>query len=144
MVKHLFPGEPQRLTRFRNRFSRPLYPGQEALVERTEQALATGAPTIAVSCPFCMTMLTDGTKAKDMDEKVKIRDLAELVAELPQQDEVAERHGPRQQRRELRPQIVPLAHQSCSSPTLRRCSTEPSCCVTVVTVPAATPSQQAT
>ena len=55
--------------------------GRRVNVERTEQALATGAPTIAVSCPFCMTMLTDGTKAKDMDERVKVRDLAELVAE---------------------------------------------------------------
>jgi NAD(P)-dependent dehydrogenase (short-subunit alcohol dehydrogenase family)/acyl dehydratase/putative sterol carrier protein len=27
VIKHLFPGEPERMTRFRNRFSRPLYPG---------------------------------------------------------------------------------------------------------------------
>jgi NAD(P)-dependent dehydrogenase (short-subunit alcohol dehydrogenase family)/acyl dehydratase/putative sterol carrier protein len=33
VVKHLFPGEPQRLTRFRNRFSRPLYPGQPIKVQ---------------------------------------------------------------------------------------------------------------
>lgn len=27
VIKHLFPGEPERMTRFRNRFSRALYPG---------------------------------------------------------------------------------------------------------------------
>jgi Fe-S oxidoreductase len=55
--------------------------GKRVNVERTEQALATGASTIAVGCPFCMTMITDGTKAKDVEEKVRVRDLAELVAE---------------------------------------------------------------
>jgi Fe-S oxidoreductase len=55
--------------------------GKRVNVERTEQALATGATTVAVGCPFCMTMMTDGTKAKGVDEKVKVKDLAELVAE---------------------------------------------------------------
>ncbi len=55
--------------------------GKRVNVERTEQALATGARTIAVGCPFCMTMLTDGTKAKEVDERVRVKDLAELVAE---------------------------------------------------------------
>ena len=55
--------------------------GKRVNVERTEQALATGASTIAVGCPFCMTMITDGTKAKDVEETVKVKDVAELVAE---------------------------------------------------------------
>jgi len=55
--------------------------GKRVNVERTEQALATGATTVAVGCPFCMTMITDGTKAKGVDEQVKVKDLAELVAE---------------------------------------------------------------
>lgn len=50
-------------------------------VERTEQALATGADTIAVGCPFCMTMIEDGVKSKDMGDKVKVRDVAEIVLE---------------------------------------------------------------
>ena len=50
-------------------------------IARTEQAMATGAKTVAVGCPFCMTMITDGTKAKDVEETMKVRDLAELVAD---------------------------------------------------------------
>ena len=59
--------------------------GKRVNIERTEQALATGASTVAVGCPFCMTMMTDGTKAKGVDDKVKVKDLAELVAERLQQ-----------------------------------------------------------
>jgi Fe-S oxidoreductase len=55
--------------------------GKRVNVERTEQALATGAKTVAVGCPFCMTMLTDGTKAKNVEDSVQVKDLAELVAE---------------------------------------------------------------
>jgi Fe-S oxidoreductase len=55
--------------------------GRRVNVERTEQAMATGATTVAVGCPFCMTMITDGTKAKDAEGAVKVRDVAELVAE---------------------------------------------------------------
>jgi Fe-S oxidoreductase len=55
--------------------------GRRVNVERTEQALATGAKTVAVGCPFCMTMMTDGTKAKNVEDEVRVADLAELVAE---------------------------------------------------------------
>jgi Fe-S oxidoreductase len=55
--------------------------GKRVNVERTEQALATGATTVAVGCPFCMTMMTDGTKVKAPDGDVQVKDLAELVAE---------------------------------------------------------------
>jgi heterodisulfide reductase subunit D len=54
--------------------------GKRVNVERTEQALATGAGTVAVGCPFCMTMMTDGTKTKDVEESLQVKDLAELVA----------------------------------------------------------------
>ena len=57
-------------------------PGKKDVnVERTEEALATGASTIAVACPFCMTMMTDGVKNKDMEATVMVKDLAELIAE---------------------------------------------------------------
>lgn len=47
---------------------------------RAEEVLGTKASTVAVSCPFCMTMLSDGLKAKGRED-VKVKDLAELVAE---------------------------------------------------------------
>lgn len=57
-------------------------PGKKEInIERTEEALSTGATTIAVACPFCMTMMTDGIKNKEREADVKVRDLAELIAE---------------------------------------------------------------
>ncbi len=57
-------------------------PGKKDInVDRAEEAIATGAKTIAVACPFCMTMLTDGVKSKDAESTVKVKDLAELIAE---------------------------------------------------------------
>jgi len=50
-------------------------------VERTEEALSTGATTIAVACPFCMTMMNDGVKSKMREADIVVKDLAELIAE---------------------------------------------------------------
>lgn len=56
-------------------------PGKkEVNVERTEEALGTGAGIIASACPFCMTMLSDGVKSKEKEEAVKVLDIAELIA----------------------------------------------------------------
>ena len=54
---------------------------KEVNIERTEEALQTGADTIAVACPFCMTMMSDGVKNKEKEASVKVKDLAELIAE---------------------------------------------------------------
>ena len=53
--------------------------GKRVNIARTEQALATHADIIASSCPFCMTMMTDGVKTKEMQDKVKVMDIAELM-----------------------------------------------------------------
>jgi Fe-S oxidoreductase len=47
--------------------------------KRTLQLLDTGAKTIASACPFCMTMLTDGLKSKNVEEQVRQLDVAELL-----------------------------------------------------------------
>jgi Fe-S oxidoreductase/nitrate reductase gamma subunit len=52
--------------------------GKRINAERAEEALATGATDIAVACPFCMTMLGDSVAARD--PKVRVRDIAEVVA----------------------------------------------------------------
>jgi heterodisulfide reductase subunit D len=49
-------------------------------IERTEEALSTGAKIIASACPFCMTMLSDGVKNKEKEAEVKVYDIAELIA----------------------------------------------------------------
>jgi len=54
---------------------------KEVNIERTEEALETKADTIAVACPFCMTMMSDGVKNKEKEGSVQVRDLAELIAE---------------------------------------------------------------
>ncbi len=57
-------------------------PGKkEVNVERTEDALSTGASIIAAACPFCMTMMRDGVKNKEKEESVQVMDLAELIAQ---------------------------------------------------------------
>jgi Fe-S oxidoreductase len=53
---------------------------KEINIERAEQALDTKAEIIAAACPFCNTMMTDGVKNKKQEEKVKIMDVAELIA----------------------------------------------------------------
>ena len=55
--------------------------GRKIYLERTEEALGTGADTIASACPFCMTMMTDGIKDKDKADEVKVKDIAEIVLE---------------------------------------------------------------
>ena len=54
--------------------------GKRINIERTEEALATNPDVIASACPFCMTMLTDGVKAKEA-ESVEVKDVAELILE---------------------------------------------------------------
>lgn len=49
--------------------------------ERTDQAIATGAKTIATGCPFCMTMMSDGIKDRGKEEEIAVKDIAEIVAE---------------------------------------------------------------
>jgi len=56
--------------------------GKRVNIDRTEEALACGPETIATACPFCLTMLTDGVKAKDADTTVHVRDVAEVLADL--------------------------------------------------------------
>ena len=49
-------------------------------IERTSEAISTGAQVIAAACPFCNTMLTDGVKSLEKDDSIQVLDIAELVA----------------------------------------------------------------
>ncbi len=55
-------------------------PGNKRInTERADEALSTGAEIIAVNCPFCLTMLEDGLKARDKQDEVMVYDLSELI-----------------------------------------------------------------
>jgi len=62
-------------------FKEPEKGNKDINIERTEEALQTGATIIAAACPFCMTMLSDGVKNKEQEHAVKVYDLAELIAQ---------------------------------------------------------------
>jgi Fe-S oxidoreductase len=53
--------------------------GERVNINRTNELLATGAHTIAVNCPFCATMITDGVKSADKAETVQVRDVSEVL-----------------------------------------------------------------
>jgi heterodisulfide reductase subunit D len=53
---------------------------KEVNTERAEEALALEPDMIAVGCPFCNTMMTDGVKHFNKEEKTKVLDVAELIA----------------------------------------------------------------
>jgi len=54
--------------------------GKRINVTRVEQALEKDPNTVCVCCPYCLTMFEDGLKDKKADEKVRVLDLAEIVA----------------------------------------------------------------
>lgn len=57
-------------------------PGDKRInIERVEEALATGAKTIAVNCPFCLTMMGDGVKAKEKQDDVMVLDISEMIVQ---------------------------------------------------------------
>lgn len=56
-------------------------PGDKRInIERTDEALATGASFIAAACPFCNTMLSDGVKNREKENEVAVMDVAEMIA----------------------------------------------------------------
>jgi Fe-S oxidoreductase/nitrate reductase gamma subunit len=63
------------------RFWMEEHTGKKVNIERTEEAVATGADVIAAACPFCFVMLDDGVKEIGADEQVAVKDIAMLLAE---------------------------------------------------------------
>ena len=52
---------------------------KEVFIERTEEAISTGADIIATACPYCMVMITDGIKYKNREDDVRNLDIAEII-----------------------------------------------------------------
>ncbi|WAA09633.1 heterodisulfide reductase-related iron-sulfur binding cluster [Fervidibacillus albus] len=53
--------------------------GNRINVARTEQALKVHPTTIGTACPYCLTMISDGTKAKEVEDTVGTYDVAEIL-----------------------------------------------------------------
>lgn len=53
---------------------------KEIFVERTEDAIEVKPDIIATGCPFCNTMMTDGVKVTEKEDKIEVLDIAELIA----------------------------------------------------------------
>jgi Fe-S oxidoreductase len=49
---------------------------------RIEQAMEVGAEVLATSCPYCITMFEDSRITMGMDEKIEIKDITEIIAEV--------------------------------------------------------------
>jgi Fe-S oxidoreductase len=54
---------------------------KEVNTERSEEALELKPDFIAVGCPFCNTMMTDGVKHAEKEDAVKVLDIAEMIAQ---------------------------------------------------------------
>jgi Fe-S oxidoreductase len=63
------------------RFWMEEHTGKKVNIERAEEALATGAEEVAVSCPYCYVMLDDGVKELGRGEEVRVRDLAMMLVD---------------------------------------------------------------
>ena len=50
-------------------------------IERSHEAIDTGATVIAAACPYCNTMMTDGVKLAEKEAAVQVMDIAELIVE---------------------------------------------------------------
>ena len=62
-------------------FKEPEPGNKDINIERTEEALSHKPDIIAVGCPFCMTMMTDGVKHFEQEQSVRVADIAELIAQ---------------------------------------------------------------
>ncbi|WP_199913393.1 (Fe-S)-binding protein [Flagellimonas amoyensis] len=61
-------------------FKEPEKGDMDINVLRTKDALETNPDIIATGCPYCNTMMTDGIKAHEKEERVTVLDVAELLA----------------------------------------------------------------
>ncbi|WP_027001865.1 (Fe-S)-binding protein [Hugenholtzia roseola] len=60
-------------------FKEPEKGNKDINIQRAEDALQTASSVVAVACPFCMTMMSDGVKHFNKENKVRVLDLAEMI-----------------------------------------------------------------
>ena len=60
-------------------FKEPEKGNKDINIERIDEALALKPNIVAASCPFCMTMLSDGVKNANQEKEVSVLDIAEIT-----------------------------------------------------------------
>jgi Fe-S oxidoreductase len=55
--------------------------GERVNFNRADEIIEADVEAVAVACPFCNIMLTDGMKQRNVEEKLQVLDVAELVAQ---------------------------------------------------------------
>jgi Fe-S oxidoreductase len=53
--------------------------GKRVNLERTDEALGTGADVVSTACPFCLIMLDDAVKERQRDEEVTVLDISQIL-----------------------------------------------------------------
>ena len=53
--------------------------GKRVNMERTDEALSTGADVVVTACPYCLIMIDDAVKANQKEDEVKVMDLSQVV-----------------------------------------------------------------
>jgi Fe-S oxidoreductase len=56
-------------------------PEKRPSTNRLQEALSLNVDTVAVACPYCVTTLEDAVKVLDVENKVSVKDILELVKE---------------------------------------------------------------
>ena len=68
--------------------------GKRVNLERTDEALTTGADVVSTACPYCLIMLDDAVRARQREDDVRVMDVASVMeASLTANDEAAETPG---------------------------------------------------
>jgi Fe-S oxidoreductase len=54
-------------------------PEKRPSVNRVQEGLRLGVEAVATACPFCVTTLEDAVKVLDAEDKIKVKDISELI-----------------------------------------------------------------
>jgi Fe-S oxidoreductase len=55
---------------------------ERTAASRVREALDTGADILATACPFCLLTLEDAVKSANLEDRLQVRDIVELVAQV--------------------------------------------------------------
>lgn len=63
--------------------------GTRINVERTDEALSTGADVVSTACPYCKIMIDDAVRARGKQDDVRVVDIAQLLDDATEEEELA-------------------------------------------------------